>query len=140
MSKASRYLACMAYLLSVPGALYVLIARRDDAFAVFHARQSLAIAAAMVAAPLIWAIIAWGCAWIPIAGPVIGLSLFALVIGAYLGLALSWVAGMRFSLYGEARLVPLVGSWTVPRIRAKSLPQLDESSSAAPLETTTFKR
>ena len=115
MSNASRYLAFVAYLLSVPGALFVLLARRDDAFAVYHARQSLAIAIAAIVTPLAWAAIAWPCAWIPYVGAVIGLSLFALVIATYCGLALSWVVGMVFALRGRTRPVPFVGGWARPR-------------------------
>ncbi len=84
MSKSSRYLAFFAYLLSAPAALYVLLARRDDPFAVFHAKQSLAIVVAAVAAPLLWVVIAWAGAWIPIAGPLIGLTLFALLIAVFI--------------------------------------------------------
>ena len=117
MSKSSRYLAFFAYLLSAPAALYVLLARRDDPFAVFHARQSLAIVVAAVAAPLLWAVVAWGGAWIPTVGPLIGLTLFALVIAAYIGLAASWVAGMVFALKGTVRSLPVTGSWVTPRRR-----------------------
>ncbi|MBA3945316.1 MAG: hypothetical protein H0X37_12220 [Herpetosiphonaceae bacterium] len=137
MSTSSRYLAFFAYLLSIPGALFVLLARRDDPFAVFHARQSLAIAVAAVGAPLIWAVIAWAGAWLPVGGPLIGLSLFSLVIATYLVLVVGWVAGMVFALRGEVRLVPLVGAWTVPRVRRKSLPELEENAHPELIEATT---
>ena len=68
MSRSSRYLAFLAYLLSLPGALFVLLARRDDLFAVYHARQSLAIVIAAIVTPLAWAVVAWPAAWIPIVG------------------------------------------------------------------------
>ena len=55
MSQSSRYLAFLSYLLSLPGALFVLLVRRDDLFAVYHARQSLRLAIIGIAAPLIWA-------------------------------------------------------------------------------------
>ncbi|MFL5801198.1 MAG: DUF4870 domain-containing protein [Roseiflexaceae bacterium] len=115
MSKSSRYLAFVAYLLSLPGALFVLLARRDDPFATYHARQSLAIVGAAVAVPLLWAVVAWVAAWIPLAGAVVGLALFALVIAAYIGLAVSWGVGMVFALQGRTRPVPLVGSWATRR-------------------------
>ncbi len=137
MSSSSRYLAFFAYLLSVPGALFVLLTRRDEPFALFHARQSLAIAIAAVGAPLIWAVIAWSGAWIPVGGPLIGLSLFSLVIAVYLTLAVAWVTGMVFALRGEARLVPLVGAWTVPRVRRKSLPEIEEHAHPELIEATT---
>ena len=121
MSKSSRYLAFVAYLLSLPGALFVLLARRDDPFATYHARQSLAIVGAALAAPLAWLIVAWAAAWIPLAGVVIGLTLFALVIAAYAGLVVSWIVGMVFALQGKARPIPLVGSWAT-RHAARAAP------------------
>ncbi len=86
MSTSSRYLAFVAYLLSLPGALVALLLRRDDPFIVYHARQSLAIVAAALVTPLLWAAVAWATAWIPLAGVVVGLTLFALVIATYIGL------------------------------------------------------
>jgi uncharacterized membrane protein len=132
MSKSSRYLAFFAYLLSAPGALYVLLARRDDPFAVFHARQSLAIVVAAVAAPLLWAVVAWAGAWIPVAGPLIGLTLFALVIAAYIGLAASWLAGLVFALNGTVRSLPVVGSWVAPRRKAAAPPPAESEYADAP--------
>lgn len=142
MNKPSRYLAFFAYLLSAVGALYVLLARRDDPFAVFHAKQSLAIAAAAVAAPLAWLIVAWLSAWIPVVGPLIGMPLFALVIAAYIGLAVSWVAGMIFALQGRVRPVPLVGSWAAPRRKAAEpvpavSPEIEHQASTELIERTT---
>ena len=130
MSKSSRYLAFFGYVLGAPAALYVLLARRDDPFAVFHARQSLAIAVAAVATPLLWAIIAWAGAWIPTVGPLIGLTLFALVIAAYIGLAATWITGMVFALSGTIRSVPVVGSWATPR--RKAAPSSDQQDADVP--------
>ena len=113
MSKSSRSLAFCAYVLVLVGALYVLLAHRRDAFAVYHAKQALTIALAALLAPVAWAISAWLLLWIPLAGPVIGASLFALLIAAYIGLVAGWVAGMVYALQGKARPVPLVGRWAV---------------------------
>jgi uncharacterized membrane protein len=126
VSKSSRYLACVAYLLSLPGALFVLLARRDDPFATYHARQSLAIVGVALAAPLLWLVVAWIAAWIPLFGAVVGLSLFALVIATYAGLAVSWVVGIVFALQGRARPIPLVGAWATRRAaRATPVPEPD---------------
>ena len=125
---SSRTLAIVAYLLSLPGALVVLLARRDDTFAVYHARQSLAIAIAAIVTPLAWVVVAWVCAWIPLVGALIGLSLFALVIAAYVGLAVSWVAGMAFALRGLARPVPLVGARATRRPKAAAAPDPEQET------------
>jgi uncharacterized membrane protein len=131
VSNSSRYLAFLAYLLSLPGALFVLLARRDDAFAVYHARQSLAIVIAAIVTPLAWVVVAWVCAWIPLVGAVVGLSLFALVIAAYAGLAVSWIVGMVFALRGLARPAPLVGAWAARRRKAPAAPEPDQESETA---------
>jgi uncharacterized membrane protein len=131
VSRSSRYLAFFAYLLSLPGALFVLFACRDDSFAVYHARQSLVITIAAIVMPLAWAVIAWACAWIPIVGALVGLSLFALVIAAYLGLLISWITGMIFALRGRSRPVPLVGALATRRVNAVAVSELDEGTETA---------
>ncbi len=137
MSRSSRYLAFFSYLLSLPGALVVLLARRDDPFAVFHARQSLALAIAALVTPLAWVVLAWGLAWIPLAGPMLGVILFALVIAAYIGFAYSWILGMVYSLRGAIRTIPLVGKVAV---RARTAPPETTSPSTSDLieRTTTI--
>jgi uncharacterized membrane protein len=122
VSTSSRYLAFLSYLLSLPGALFVLLARRDDSFAIFHARQSLALAIVALITPLIWGVLAWGLAWIPLVGPMLGVILFALVIAAYVGLFFSWIAGMIYSLKGIVRPIPLIGARATRRRAAQPSP------------------
>ena len=122
MSTSSRYLAFLSYLLSLLGALFVLLARRDDSFAIFHARQSLALAIIALITPLIWGVLAWGLAWIPLVGPMLGVILFALVIAAYVGLFFSWIAGMIYSLKGIVRPIPLIGARATRRRAAQPSP------------------
>jgi uncharacterized membrane protein len=122
VSTSSRYLAFLSYLLSLPGALFVLLARRDDSFAIFHARQSLALAVVALITPLIWGVLAWGLAWIPLVGPMLGVILFALVIAAYVGLFFSWIAGMIYSLKGIVRPIPLIGARATRRRAAQPSP------------------
>jgi len=119
VSRSSRYLAFVCYLLSLPGALFVLLARRDDPFAVYHARQSLTLAIIGIATPLIWAIVAWALAWIPILGAMLGVILFALVIATYFGILFSWIAGMVYSLKGQVRPLPFFGTRSSPRQAAE---------------------
>jgi len=109
VSQSSRYLAFIAYLLSLPGALFVLLARPDEPFAVYHARQSLRLAIIGIATPLVWAVVAWLLAWIPVIGGMLAVVLFALVIATYIGIAISWIAGMIYSLKGQVRPMPLFG-------------------------------
>jgi uncharacterized membrane protein len=119
VSQSSRYLAFLSYLLSLPGALFVLLARREDPFAVYHARQSLTLAIIGIVSPLIWAIVAWLLAWIPTFGAMLGVILFALVIATYFGILFSWIAGMVYSLKGQVRPMPLFGTRSTPRPAAE---------------------
>jgi uncharacterized membrane protein len=108
VSATSRSLALAAYLLSLPGALAVLLLRRGDRFVAYHARQSLMIAAAAVAAPLLWAAVAWLLAWVPMVGPMVAVVLFNLVLAAYAWLAAAWVAGIVYALRGQRKSLPVL--------------------------------
>jgi uncharacterized membrane protein len=135
VSQSSRYLACISYVLSLPGALFVLLARGDDPFAVYHARQSLRLAITAIAAPLIWVVVAWILAWIPLIGGMLGVILFALVIASYVGILISWLAGMTYSLKGQARPLPFFGTRSNRRRAAQ--PATAAETTAELIERTT---
>jgi uncharacterized membrane protein len=121
MNTDSRYWAFAAYVLSLPGALLVLVLRPSDPFAHYHAKQSLTIAFATVLTPLLWAVIAWMLAYlVPVIGPMLGVMLFALVLAALVGLLVSWIIGMVYALQGRLRPVPLVGHLAERRQRRPS--------------------
>jgi uncharacterized membrane protein len=136
VSQSSRYLAFFGYLLSLPGALFVLLARRDDAFAVYHARQSLRLAIIGLLAPIGWALLAWILAWIPLAGGMLGVVLFALLIAIYAGILISWFAGMIYSLKGQVRPMPLFGSRTTRRPAAEASPPPETTAELIERTTT----
>jgi uncharacterized membrane protein len=134
VSRSSRYLAFLSYLLSLPGALFVLLARRDDPFAVYHARQSLRLAIIGLAAPLVWGGVAWILAWIPTLGPMLSVILFALLIAVYFGILISWIAGMIYSLKGQVRPLPLFGTRSTRRPAAQ--PVLTPETTSELIERT----
>jgi uncharacterized membrane protein len=136
VSQSSRYLAFLSYLLSLPGALFVLLARQDDPFAVYHARQSLRLAIIGIAAPIVWAVVAWILAWIPLAGGMLAVALFALVIATYVGILISWIAGMIYSLKGQVRPLPLFGTRTARR-RGQQAATTSETTTELIERTTT---
>jgi len=111
VNKPSKHLAFLAYLLSILGWLYVLLFRRNDKFAVYHARQSMTLTIFALAAPAAWAIVAWALTWIPLAGPLVGATLFSLVIAAYVFLGATWVMGMVYALQAKMNPLPLIGGW-----------------------------
>jgi uncharacterized membrane protein len=136
VNRSSRYLACVSYLLSLPGALFVLLARRDDLFAAYHARQSLRLAAVAIAAPLIWAVVAWALAWIPLIGGMLGVILFALLLAVYAGVLISWIAGIIYSLQGQVRPMPLFGPRTTRRRAAQPTPTPETTAELIERTTT----
>ena len=111
MRGRSGYLACLAYLLGVIGWLYVLLFQRKDEFAVYHAKQSMAITLSALIAPVAWVVSAWIIAWIPSVGPIVSVALFSFVIMMYLALLVAWVMGIAYALRGRMRPVPFVGRW-----------------------------
>lgn len=111
MSASSRRLAFLAYLLSFVGALYVLLTQRRDAFALYHARQSLALAIAAIGVPLALIACAWVLAWIPLFGPLLSLLVMVLLMTLLAMLAVSWIIGMVYALRGKVLPIPIIGGW-----------------------------
>jgi uncharacterized membrane protein len=111
MPNSSRLSAFLAYLLLPIGWLYVFLAHRDDRLAVYHARQSIMLVAAAVIAPVVWAVAGWLLAIIPLVGPPLSVSLFALVIAVYAVLVFNWVLGMVYAWQSKIKPLPLTGRW-----------------------------
>lgn len=111
MSKSNKNLAFLAYLLSIVGWLYVLLFHGEDEFAVYHAKQSMTLTIFAVVAPVIWAVGAWILAWVPLAGPLLAATLFALVIGIYIFLAVTWIVGMVYAWQAKMKPLPVIGGW-----------------------------
>ena len=111
MSKPGRNAAFLAYLLPIVGWLYVLLFRRKDEFALYHAKQSMMLTVTAVGAPTVWALFAWIVSWLPLAGPIIAAAFFALVILIYIFLAATWVIGMAYALQAKIEPVPVLGGW-----------------------------
>ena len=112
MTLSSRISAFIAYLFLIVGWLFVLIFRRNDPFARFHARQSLTLTVAAVVIPLAWAVFAWVITWIPYAGFILAASAFALVIALAIVWIVVWIMGMVNALRGAEKPVPIFGSRT----------------------------
>jgi uncharacterized membrane protein len=122
VSKPGRNAAFLAYLLPIVGWLYVLLFRKKDEFAVYHAKQSMMLTVTAVGTPAAWAIVAWILSWLPLAGPIISAALFALVILIYIFLVATWVIGMVYALQAKMEPVPVLGGWA-ERIPIGKLPQ-----------------
>jgi uncharacterized membrane protein len=111
VSTQSRAIALVTYLLPLAGPLGALAARRHDALVRYHALQALAIDLGALAAPLIWAALGWVLAWVPTAGPLLGLASFGLVLAVEALLFVGRLLGVFWALRGELRAAPVVGGW-----------------------------
>jgi uncharacterized membrane protein len=115
----SKYLAFFAYLFSAIGAAFVLLTRRNDRLAVYHAKQSLGLLIVAVGVLLSWIVVGWVLAWIPYVGFIFAMALFALVIAAYIALIVCWFMGMHYALDEKMQPVPLVGDLILKIFRMK---------------------
>ena len=111
MSEPNKTLAFLTYLLIIPGWLYVLLFRREDRFAVFHAKQSAVLTLAAIGVPLAWLVVSWIISWIPLVGFILAVASFSLVMAAYAVLIVDWVVGMVFALQLKRQPLPVIGGW-----------------------------
>lgn len=107
---SQRILAFLAYLLFVLGWLIALVFGRRSRFAVYHAKQSIALALFLVAVMTGWIVFAWLTAWIPSLF-IVGIAAFSLVIAAAIFGVIAWLLGMRNALRGQMEPLPIVGGW-----------------------------
>jgi uncharacterized membrane protein len=107
---SQRVLAFLAYLLFVPGWLIVLLFGRRSRFAMYHAKQSVALVFFVAAAFIGWLVFAWLTAWVPSLF-IAGMAAFSLVIAAVIFGIVAWLLGMRNALRGQMTPLPIVGGW-----------------------------
>jgi len=95
----SKLFAFLAVFLSIIGFLIVLVAKKDDDYAMFYAKQSLVLFIASLVAQVIASVLVI---------VLIGLLLLPLV-----GLAtiILWIVGLVFSLSGEKKYLPVIGKY-----------------------------
>jgi len=96
MQDDSKTWAFLAYLLSIVGFLLVLFTRKDDKYAMYHAKQSLVLF-------IVWVVI-WVIMWIPFIGWLIGWILSILLV-------VLWILGMINALNGKQVPLPVIGQF-----------------------------
>jgi uncharacterized membrane protein len=111
VKRSSQILAFIAYALWIVGWFIVMIFGRRDRFAAYHARQSLALSLAVIIAPLLWLVVGWGVAWIPLVGPVLWAASFSLVIGLAVLALIAWIYGMIHAARAQVKPLPFFGDW-----------------------------
>lgn len=107
IDSSSRTAGVIAYI-PIFGWLYVLLTRRQDAFAMFHLKQAIGLIVFLLATFIGWAVIAWLSGWIPYAF-IFGNALFALVIAAYVFGLFAWIIGIANAARGRVALLPIFG-------------------------------
>lgn len=95
-----KLFAFLATFLSIVGFVIALIAKRDDKYVMYYARQSLVIFIIGAVA----AIISWILGWIPVIGWIINTALWIIVFVLWL---ISWI----YALSGEEKEIPIVSDW-----------------------------
>ena len=96
----SKTFAFLATFLSIIGFVIALIAKKDDEYVMFYAKQSLVIFIVAVIAGIATGVLGW----IPVLGWIIAGALNILVFVLWL---LSWI----YALSGDKKEVPVVGKY-----------------------------
>jgi uncharacterized membrane protein len=84
--------------------------QRNNPLAVYHLRQSIGLFLFLIAVLVSWGLIAWLLAWIPYL-VVLSMSLFTIVIAAYVFGFAAWVLGMINALRNRLTPLPVFGQW-----------------------------
>lgn len=103
----SRKFALLAYILPVIGGLAGLALDGGNRLTRVHARQSIATVIALIVTFFVWAAVGYALSLIPIAGPIVAIALFSLVIAMAAFLAANWVVGFVTAMRGEERTIPI---------------------------------
>jgi len=96
----SKLFALLGVALTIIGYIIVMLARKEDKYAVYYAKQGLIL---FIACMIAW-VIGLVLGWIPILGPVIGWILNIILIAL-------WIIGIVYSLSGEEKEIPVIGQF-----------------------------
>jgi uncharacterized membrane protein len=107
MDTSDRFSAFFAYI-PVIGWIYVLLVKRQNSLSMFHVRQSIGLFVFLGATFLAWVVVTLVLGWIPF-GFMVGVSLFTMVITAFIFGIVAWVTGILHALQGRMILLPLIG-------------------------------
>jgi uncharacterized membrane protein len=103
---ADRRFAALAYILPIVGGLLGLALDSGNPLTRVHARQSIATVIALILSFFLWAAVGYVLSLIPIAGPIVAIALFSLVIAMAAFLAANWIFSFIMALRGEERTIP----------------------------------
>ncbi len=111
VEQPNKPLSIISYLFPIIGPIITLIAARRNLFALYHACQAIALTLFALMLPVGWVVISWAIAWIPMAGPTIGASIFTLVVVGLVTAVILSVSGIVNAARGNSSPLFLIGQW-----------------------------
>jgi len=96
----SKLFAFLAILLLIAGFIIVLLAKKNDKYAMFYAKQSLVLFIACIVVSIVSLVLVWII--------IIGWIIIALL---NLALLILWIMGLVYSLSGKETELPIIGSF-----------------------------
>lgn len=109
--KPNKPIAIISYAIPLLGPLIAYIVAKRNLFALYHACQSLAISILAIALPVVWVLISYAIAWVPMAGPTMSAALFTIVIVGLVTALLLIVTGIGNAARGNMAPLFLIGRW-----------------------------
>ena len=95
-----KFWAFLGVFLLVLGFILVLLAKKDNKYAMYYGKQGLVLFIAYIGVWLIWMVMHM----IPILGWIIGIGLWVIFV-------VLWIIGLVYSLSGEEKDIPLIGEF-----------------------------
>ncbi len=96
----SRLYALIGVALLILGYIIVMLSRKEDKYAMYYAKQGLIL---FIACVIAWAV-SWALLWVPFIGVVIGWIINVLLL-------VLWIIGVIYSLSGEEKEIPVIGTF-----------------------------
>ena len=96
----STLFAFLGVLFTVIGFVLVLLARKNDKYAMHYAKQGLVLFFALIVASAG----GWVLGWLPLIGGFLGGVIWVLWV-------IAWVIGLIYSFSGELKEIPVIGSF-----------------------------
>jgi len=104
----SKIFAILAYVLSIIGFLIVLLAKKDDKFAMYHAKQSLVLFVASIIGWIVVAIVSAILVFIPVLGTILA-SLLSLALS--IAVLYLWIVGIINAATMKQKPLPYIGGY-----------------------------
>ena len=106
-----KVFAIIAYILGILGFLIVLLAKRDNKFAMYHAKQSLVLNVAAIIAFIAVSILGAILGIIPYIGVIFSLLASLLILVVYVGSIVLWIMGIVNAAKNVMKPLPIIGQY-----------------------------